>query len=1238
MNQNVLEAEVSFDRDYSYDGFFDKEADDTGYLENLSPESAHRAIHNARMQDESNPSSMCDEACFAARFMNERADNRQEENQEDSFGISIFDKDEVRDKDYVNSDDKDILNDKDVNGNSIMEDTDVTVKTLNLNKKLSENQIKEITDIQNQEEEMRRQANNASDFRTRCLRIMNSNVRGFFSKKETISAILTREEVDICVMTETHTTGNTFPEIKNFKTYYRNRRERYKGGVAVLVKESVSKYVTKIAEGERENEWLALRFTNTSPSLVLIAYYGSQSSSFGVGGKAQIRTHLHELFAQIKSHVKKDDHLQVLGDFNLHIGTEMIPKNHIVMDKNGRVFLDWVQECRLTFLNNRSDNPTTFVNKSAKDDREVKKCVLDFVLTNKPERASNFRTDSEIEENREFTPYSVRLKGGKTSRVYADHMAILYDVEVGWRDKGADKITIWNYRKPGGDIKYDLATSNKFDYLVNKVVFEKSIDKVLKAFKCAVTKSKFQSYGKITCTESKVKVINDKLVWRQRLKDLDRLDAMFAQEKEVNKVYKIRAAVIKGQRDRQTVAVEVDGSDEVIEDLDDIFDHVLSYNQKNMEKVPPSDNEVEELMEQKGRVIKEMMEDHNVELFPQELPWRVFMTVLKRVIRQKKGVFRDIIKSGKEFKYALFLFMNRIYSNEELPSQTVITWLTKIWKRKGSKGRLKDNRFIHMKEGFIKFLEKCIVEIISEKINEATPQMQAGSRPGRSTRDQLVKLVIMQKFFEKSKKPLPMLFVDVASCFDKIQLNDVVFDTIEAGADLKASRMIYKYSNVTEIRMTGDSRDRGITVTGTTGQGSNFAPPSIGLTTSKAVQKQFVGAGDELADIGRVKTAPSLYVDDIKVMANNEDGLRRSSVKVGRALQTICLQSHPDKSEVVVSGRTKAAENMRTSLKEVPAVMQGMPVKVSKVATYLGMKVSQTGHKETIHATAQHRVIKAWGRVKEIKDSINDYRMRGAGWFKAGIILIRAVIIPSLTYSSEAWVEMYEYTRKMLVTEYKAIIYMILDIPTGTKFTSVLADTGLPGIMSVIDKLRMNFFSHTLWGNGDQKAREMLLEEKEILGEFSALGLVDSICRKYSIPPVSENYLHNGLVKQRVKLMDEIDTWISNLLSPVTMNVGVNRMRISTNFHRMTKRESQAILSYNAGNLRLRTAWGEYYQDKSCLVRFCDQKDNLTHLKRCSFYTTVWRDRYYEDIKLLARWLVALDRERRRRFKGEKLF
>ena len=122
-------------------------------------------------------------------------------------------------------------------------------------------------------------------------------------------------------------------------------------------------------------------------------------------------------------------------------------------------------------------------------------------------------------------------------------------------------------------------------------------------------------------------------------------------------------------------------------------------------------------------------------------------------------------------------------------------------------------------------------------------------------------------------------------------------------------------------------------------------------------------------------------------------------------------------------------------------------------------------------------------------------------------------------------------------------------------------------------------------GGGDEKARELLLEEKEILEEFSSLGLVDEICQRYQIPLVSENCLHNGLVKRRVKLMDGIETWVSKLLSPVTMNVGLSRLRISTNFPRMAKRESQAIIAYNAGNLRLKMAWEEYHKDKSCLIR-----------------------------------------------------
>ena len=133
------------------------------------------------------------------------------------------------------------------------------------------------------------------------------------------------------------------------------------------------------------------------------------------------------------------------------------------------------------------------------------------------------------------------------------------------------------------------------------------------------------------------------------------------------------------------------------------------------------------------------------------------------------------------------------------------------------------------------------------------------------------------------------------------------------------------------------------------------------------------------------------------------------------------------------------------------------------------MKVSQHRHRDSFDMTIKHRVAKAWGRVAEIKGQINDARMTSVGWMKAGIQLIRSVIIPSLTYSADVWVVMNKSSEKFLRDEFKSMVYVILDIPTHTKWTSVLADLNIPNIMCVVDKLRINFMNHTLWRKGDPK-------------------------------------------------------------------------------------------------------------------------------------------------------------------------
>ena len=83
--------------------------------------------------------------------------------------------------------------------------------------------------------------------------------------------------------------------------------------------------------------------------------------------------------------------------------------------------------------------------------------------------------------------------------------------------------------------------------------------------------------------------------------------------------------------------------------------------------------------------------------------------------------------------------------------------------------------------------------------------------------------------------------------------------------------------------------------------------------------------------------------------------------------------------------------------------------------------------------TVRLRVAKTWGRVADLKSVINDARMTRLGWLRAGIILIRSVVVPSLSYSGDVWMSMNKATEKYVKDEYKGMIYVILDIPTHTK-------------------------------------------------------------------------------------------------------------------------------------------------------------------------------------------------------------
>ena len=93
----------------------------------------------------------------------------------------------------------------------------------------------------------------------------------------------------------------------------------------------------------------------------------------------------------------------------------------------------------------------------------------------------------------------------------------------------------------------------------------------------------------------------------------------------------------------------------------------------------------------------------------EELTWDEFQEVMVKVKLGNKGVYRDIVKAGPLFLRVYFDFLNRIYITEIIPKKFNCTELMQLFKNKGSRNELKNNRFIHLKDASPKLLERMIM-------------------------------------------------------------------------------------------------------------------------------------------------------------------------------------------------------------------------------------------------------------------------------------------------------------------------------------------------------------------------------------------------------------------------------------------------------------------------------------------------------------------------------------------------
>ena len=77
-----------------------------------------------------------------------------------------------------------------------------------------------------------------------------------------------------------------------------------------------------------------------------------------------------------------------------------------------------------------------------------------------------------------------------------------------------------------------------------------------------------------------------------RLKELDGIQDDLAKEKEANKIFRSRTLVENSSRYNIVLNIRDADNDEMLENVNDVYNYILRYNIQNMSKSVPDDEEL----------------------------------------------------------------------------------------------------------------------------------------------------------------------------------------------------------------------------------------------------------------------------------------------------------------------------------------------------------------------------------------------------------------------------------------------------------------------------------------------------------------------------------------------------------------------------------------------------------------------------------------------------------------------
>ena len=594
-------------------------------------------------------------------------------------------------------------------------------------------------------------------------------------------------------------------KFEQFECFEKIRSDKKGGGLMTLVhKNFVPVVIPTRNQSQMSSNILVVGAKIKNMNIRFINAYGVQECA-AIEEKIQFYSIIEE---EISIALNSGNMLCIAMDANAKLGKKIINGDTHAISSNGRMLLSLIERLNLVVVNSTKKCRGT-ITRTKKVNNKLEESVIDYFLV--CQDFYSFIMSMTVDTNRNYVLTKYTKKKEKSYTIESDHNPLIMEISIPWNSKiKQDRIEIFNLRNCESQKEFFKNTNNG-DVLTNCLInrnirkggqiwFRCLKFKVLQNFKkVRITKRKtvedleiHELINKNRFThgqenETKKKEISEKIFEKNRKIIIDQVGDMIDNTSSLSriKMWKVKQKVCP-KNDPNYAIAKMDNKGDMVTEKTELKNLYAKVYKTRLEHraIRPEYCLLKELkigLFEKRLELAKLRKTEN---------WKLsdLIKVTKNLKSNKAsdpmGLVNELFKpgvAGLDLQQSLLMLCNKVKNECAIPAFMELTNITSIFKNKGNKTDLNNDRGVFNVMTVRSIIDNLIYSDFYDIMDGNMSDSNVGGRKNRNIRDNLFIVNGVINFARKEKLEVDINLYDIAKCFDSMWYEETMYDLWDSG-------------------------------------------------------------------------------------------------------------------------------------------------------------------------------------------------------------------------------------------------------------------------------------------------------------------------------------------------------------------------------------------------------------------------------------------------------------------------